>query len=142
VVAWRAEVAQLQDEGVDVVLRVMNPRRRGVAEEIVRAAEIHHVDVIVCGTRGFGAAARGGTVARRLPQLAPCPVLLVSERAAELSRHVDPHVERIDVSAERLNDWIHRGEVTRRHRTYFPGYSTHPERSRAPEFRIARSTPG
>jgi nucleotide-binding universal stress UspA family protein len=88
IVALRAEVAQLQDEGVDVVLRLKMPRR-SLVEEIVRAAEIHDVDVIVCGTRGFGAAVEGGAVARRLPQLAPCPVLLVSERAAERSRHLD-----------------------------------------------------
>jgi nucleotide-binding universal stress UspA family protein len=87
VVALRAEVAQLQDEGVDVVFRVMSPRRSPV-EEIVRAAEIYDVDLIVCGTRGFGAAAQGGTIAKRLPNLAPCPVLLVSERAAERSRHL------------------------------------------------------
>jgi len=84
-VALRAEVAQLEDDGVDVVLRVRSPRRSAL-EEIVRAAEIHDVDVIVCGTRGFGAATEGGTIARRLPPLAPCPVILVSERAAERSR--------------------------------------------------------
>jgi nucleotide-binding universal stress UspA family protein len=88
IVALHAEVAQLEDEGVDVVLRVIGPRRSPV-DEIVRAAEIHDVDVIVCGTRGFGAAAQGGTIAKRLPHLAPCPVLLVSERAADRSRHAD-----------------------------------------------------
>jgi nucleotide-binding universal stress UspA family protein len=85
VVALQAEVAQLQEEGVDVVLRVLSPRRSPV-EEIVRAAETYDVDVIVCGTSGFGAAAQVGTIAERLPNLAPCPVLLVSERAAERSR--------------------------------------------------------
>jgi nucleotide-binding universal stress UspA family protein len=87
IVALHAEVAQLQEEGVDVLFRVMDPRR-GTVEEIVRAAEIHDVDVIVCGTRGFGAAAQGGTIAQRLPDLAPCPVLLVSERAGERSQHL------------------------------------------------------
>jgi nucleotide-binding universal stress UspA family protein len=53
-----AEVAQLADEGVEVVLRVMSPRRSAV-DEIVRAAEIHDVDVIVCGTRGFRGAVQG-----------------------------------------------------------------------------------
>jgi nucleotide-binding universal stress UspA family protein len=91
IVALQAEVAQLEDEGVDVVLRVMSPRRSPV-DEIVRAAEIHDVDVIVCGTRGFGAATQGGTIAKRLPQLAPCPVVLVSERAADRWRHADPRV--------------------------------------------------
>jgi nucleotide-binding universal stress UspA family protein len=91
VVALRAEIAQLEEEGVNVVLRVMNPRRGPVAE-IVRAAEIHDVDVIVCGTSGFGASERGGTVARLLPHLAPCPVLLVSEHAAERWGHPDPRV--------------------------------------------------
>ena len=87
VVALHAEVAQLQDEGVDAVFRVVTPRR-SLVEEIVRAAEIHDVDVIVCGTRGFGAAAQAGTIAQRLPDLAPCPVLLVSERAGDRSRHL------------------------------------------------------
>lgn len=85
IVALRAEVTQLQNEGFGVVLRVMMPRN-SLVEEIVRAAEIHDVDVIFCGTRGFGAATGGGTVARHLPGLAPCPVMLVSERAAERSR--------------------------------------------------------
>jgi hypothetical protein len=61
----------------------MSPRR-GAVDEIVR-------DVIVCGTRGFGGAVHGGTIAKRLPQIAPCPVLLVSERAADRSRNADLH---------------------------------------------------
>ena len=93
VVALRAEIAQLEEEGVNVVLRVMNPRRGPVAE-IVRAAEIHEVEVIVCGTSGFGASERGGTVARLLPHLAPCPVLLVSEHAAERRRDPEPRAGR------------------------------------------------
>jgi nucleotide-binding universal stress UspA family protein len=92
VVALQAEVAQLEEEGVDVVLRVMSPRR-GPVEEIARAAEIHDVDVIVCGTRGFGTAVESGTVARRLPQLAPCPVLLVSEHAAERTGNLDQRTD-------------------------------------------------
>jgi nucleotide-binding universal stress UspA family protein len=79
IVALQAEVAQLEDEGVDVVLRVMSPRRSPV-DEIARAAEIHDVDVIVCGTRGFGGAVHGGTIAKRLPQLAPCPAPRVPRR--------------------------------------------------------------
>jgi nucleotide-binding universal stress UspA family protein len=103
IVALRAEVAQLQDEGVDVVLRVVGPRR-SLGEEIVRAAEIYEADVIACGTRGFGAAVGGGTVAQWLPLLARCPVLLVSERAAERSQHVDDHVELAGGSVGRLVD--------------------------------------
>ena len=87
IVALRAEIAQLEDEGVNAVLRMLGPRRSPV-DEIVRAAEIYDVDVIVCGTHGFGAATEGGTIARRLPALAPCPVILVSARAGERSEQV------------------------------------------------------
>ena len=55
------------------------------AGEIAKAAEVHGADIIVCGTRGFGvvAGAIAGSVAMRLPHLASCPVIVVSERAAE-----------------------------------------------------------
>ncbi len=78
-----AEVDALRAEGVDVTL-VVDVTHHGVAGEIASAAEEHDADVIVCGTRGLGSVAGvfSGSVAMRLPHLAGCPVLVVSERAA------------------------------------------------------------
>jgi nucleotide-binding universal stress UspA family protein len=79
----RAQVARLRDEEVDVLL-IIETTHHNPAGEIAKTAEEHHADVIVCGTRGFGivAGAVAGSVAMRLPHLAPCPVVVVSEQAA------------------------------------------------------------
>jgi nucleotide-binding universal stress UspA family protein len=49
------------------------------AEEIVKYARAHHIDVIVVGTHGRGPLARVliGSVAERVVRTAPCPVLTV-----------------------------------------------------------------
>ena len=80
----RAQVDQLQEDGIRAAL-VVKTTRHSTAGEIVRAAEVEEADVIVCGTRGFGVVAGvvAGSVAMRLPHLAPCPVIVVSEHAAE-----------------------------------------------------------
>jgi nucleotide-binding universal stress UspA family protein len=85
-VKLRAQVSALRDEGVDVEL-VVTTTRRSTVGEIVRTAEIYEADAIVCGTRGFGivAGALAGSVAMRLPHLASCPVVVVSEQAADRS---------------------------------------------------------
>ncbi len=87
----RGQVDQLKADGVDAEL-VVETIHHNAAGEIAKAADIHQADVIVCGTRGFGvvAGAVAGSVAMRLPHLASCPVIVVSERAAErsaLTRH-------------------------------------------------------
>jgi nucleotide-binding universal stress UspA family protein len=49
------------------------------SEAILNAAETHHADLIVMGTRGRGAV-EGllfGSVSRKVAHLAPCPVLLI-----------------------------------------------------------------
>ena len=76
-------VKQLQADGVDVEL-VVETTFHGAAGEIVKAAEDYKADVIVCGSRGFGVVAGtlAGSVAMRLPHLATCPVVVVSEKAA------------------------------------------------------------
>jgi nucleotide-binding universal stress UspA family protein len=80
----RAQVDELTQDGIDGELLV-ETTHRNTAGEIARIAETHHADVIVCGTRGFGivAGAVAGSVAMRLPHVASCPVVVVSEKAAE-----------------------------------------------------------
>jgi nucleotide-binding universal stress UspA family protein len=77
------QVEQLQADGIDAEL-ILETTFHSPAGEIVKAAEDHHADVIVCGSRGFGivAGAVAGSVAMRLPHLAACPVVVVSEKAA------------------------------------------------------------
>lgn len=78
-----AQVDELRDEGIDAVLMV-ETTHHNTAGEIARAADACHADVIVCGTRGFGivAGAVAGSVAMRLPHVASCAVVVVSEKAA------------------------------------------------------------
>jgi nucleotide-binding universal stress UspA family protein len=77
------QLEELKADGIDADL-VIEPTHHNTAGEIAKAAEVHGADVIVCGTRGFGvvAGAIAGSVAMRLPHLASCPVIVVSERAA------------------------------------------------------------
>lgn len=89
------QVEALLADGTDVKLVVV-VTHHGPAGEIAAAAEAHEADVIVCGTRGLGSVAGvfAGSVAMRLPHVAGCPVLVVSERAArrhELADHVGAH---------------------------------------------------
>lgn len=79
-----AQVEQLRADGIDAEL-VVESTRHNMAGQIAKAAEAHDAEVIVCGTRGFGvvAGAVAGSVAMRLPHVASCPVIVVSEKAAE-----------------------------------------------------------
>ncbi len=83
-VKLRAQIEQLQAGGLNVEL-VVKTTNDATAGEIAKAAEVHDADAIVCGTRGFGvvAGAVAGSVAMRLPHLASCPVIVVSEKAAQ-----------------------------------------------------------
>jgi nucleotide-binding universal stress UspA family protein len=78
------QVEGLKADGVDATL-VVDVTRHTVAGEIAKAAETHEADAIVCGTRGLNAVAGAlaGSVAMRLPHVAPCPVIVISEQAAE-----------------------------------------------------------
>lgn len=80
----RAQVDELRDSGIDATL-IVETTHHNTAGEIARAAEDCNADAIVCGTRGFGivAGAVAGSVAMRLPHVASCPVVVVSEKAAE-----------------------------------------------------------
>lgn len=80
----RAQVDQLKADGIDAEL-IVETTHHNTAGEIAKAAEIYSAEAIVCGTRGFGvvAGAVAGSVAMRLPHLASCPVVVVSEKAAE-----------------------------------------------------------
>jgi nucleotide-binding universal stress UspA family protein len=78
-----AQVEHLQEKGIDAEL-VIDVTHHDRAGEIAKAADTMGADAIVCGTRGFGVVAGtvAGSVALRLPHLAVCPVVVVSERAA------------------------------------------------------------
>jgi nucleotide-binding universal stress UspA family protein len=78
------QVAELKLDGVDAQL-LIETTRHNRAGEIARIAKARNADVIVCGSRGFGVVAGvvAGSVAMRLPHVASCPVVVVSERAME-----------------------------------------------------------
>jgi nucleotide-binding universal stress UspA family protein len=80
------QIEELREEGIDAKLLV-ETTHRNTAGEIARTAETCRADAIVCGTRGFGvvAGAVAGSVAMRLPHVASCPVVVVSEKAMERS---------------------------------------------------------
>ena len=82
--AIRNRVDALRADGIDAEL-VVETTHHSAPGEIARAAEVYAADVIVCGTRGFGLVAGvvAGSVAMRLPHVASCPVVVVSERAAQ-----------------------------------------------------------
>ena len=81
------QVDALRAEGIEVTL-VVDVTHHNAAGEIAAAAKEHDADVIVCGTRGLGSVAGvfAGSVAMRLPHVAACPVLVVSEQAARRRR--------------------------------------------------------
>jgi len=80
----RTQVDELNNRGVDAQL-VVDVTHEHPVGEIAKAAEEFGAEVIVCGTRGFGIVGGlvAGSVAMRLPHVAGCPVLVVSERAME-----------------------------------------------------------
>jgi nucleotide-binding universal stress UspA family protein len=80
----RGQVDELNARGIDAQLVIDVSHQRPVGE-IAKAAEEYGADVVVCGTRGFGivAGAVAGSVAMRLPHVAGCPVLVVSEKAMQ-----------------------------------------------------------
>lgn len=79
-----AQVEALRSDGIDAQF-VVETTHHTTPGEIAKAAETHGANAIVCGTRGFGAVkgAVAGSVAMRLPHLASCPVVIVSEQAAK-----------------------------------------------------------
>ena len=75
---------QSNSDGIDACL-VVETTHHNTVGQIAKAAEEGKADVIVCGSRGFGvvAGAVAGSVAMRLPHVASCPVVIVSEKAME-----------------------------------------------------------
>lgn len=76
------QVAKLQAEGMDVSLEVDQVTISGPAHPIAAAATTAQADLIVLGSVGSGPL-RGlllGSVAHRLLQISPCPVLVVPHR--------------------------------------------------------------
>ena len=78
------QVDELRSEGIDAEL-VVETTHHATPGVIAKAAQNYGAGTIVCGTRGFGVAAGAvaGSVAMRLPHLAACPVVVVSEQAAK-----------------------------------------------------------
>jgi nucleotide-binding universal stress UspA family protein len=76
------KVEALQQDGVDIEL-VVRRSHREAADVVAAAAAELGADVIVCGTRGFGALAGVflGSFTQRLLHIAPCPVIAVPERS-------------------------------------------------------------
>jgi hypothetical protein len=72
--------------------------RGDAAEEIVRYARLHGIDLIVLGTHGRTGVSRVlmGSVAERVVRTAPCPVLTVppADAVAENARVLPPAVYR------------------------------------------------
>lgn len=78
----QGQVAQLQQEGIDVKAVLDVARGGHVPPHIAEVAESEGADVIVVGTRGHTAIAGLllGSVTQRLLHIAPCPVLAVPNR--------------------------------------------------------------
>jgi nucleotide-binding universal stress UspA family protein len=75
------QVDELKNKGVDIELVIRRSRRE--PDDIVASTTTQvGGDVIVCGTRGFGALAGAflGSFTQRLLHVAPCPVLAVPGR--------------------------------------------------------------
>ena len=78
----RRDVDELRRTGHHAEL-VLRSGTRDPADVVAEIAEEVDADLLVCGSRGHGALAGAvvGSVAHRLLHVAPCPVLVVSERA-------------------------------------------------------------
>ena len=78
------KVYELEHDGVDIELVVRRSHREAPDVVAAAAAELGG-DVIVCGTRGFGAFAGAflGSFTQRLLHVAQCPVVAVPERCVE-----------------------------------------------------------
>ncbi|HET6850570.1 MAG TPA: universal stress protein [Gaiellales bacterium] len=81
----REWVERVRHEGGQVDLRVETTAAGDAAEAIAAAAQDEHADVIVLGTRGHSqmTGLLLGSVAQRLPHVAPCPVLVVPPTEAQ-----------------------------------------------------------
>jgi len=75
----REWVEGVRHDGAKVELRVETTVVGGAADAIAEAARDEQADVIVLGTRGHSQVTGllVGSVAQRLPHVAPCPVLVV-----------------------------------------------------------------
>src|SRR5579863_982285 len=76
------QVAKLKADGIDAEFEVHQVKVSGPAHAIADAATIAQADLIVLGSVGSGPL-KGlllGSVAHRLLQIAPCPVLVVPHR--------------------------------------------------------------
>jgi nucleotide-binding universal stress UspA family protein len=82
VVALHHLVEQLRDEGIDAALATGEAPAGGADKPIVELAQKADVDLLVIGNRGHGPLAGMflGSVALRLIQNAPFPVLMVPSR--------------------------------------------------------------
>lgn len=77
----RRQIDEAAKAGIPATLEVHTSMTGGPAHIVGEAAERLGGDVIVCGTRGHTALAGIflGSVAQRLPHVAPCPILIVPD---------------------------------------------------------------
>lgn len=82
----RSVVSDVTESGIKAVLRVVNFPGMQPAQAIADLASEVGADMIVVGTRGHSPVGGvfAGSVAQRLLQIAPCPVLAVPPGAAAL----------------------------------------------------------
>ena len=78
-VKLQTQASTAQEEGLQVTMMIAGGRQEGAGQVIADAAREADADLIVVGTRGLSAVAGLllGSVAQRLLQLAPCPVVAV-----------------------------------------------------------------
>jgi nucleotide-binding universal stress UspA family protein len=90
----RGQVDVLRARGYDVELALSSNGLDDVPHLIARAAERHRADLIVVGTHGRGAipSALFGGIAKQLPHLAACPVLVVPLQARPVANGLLPRV--------------------------------------------------
>ena len=77
--AIRKQVEDLKQEGLDATLQLADVAAGGVAHVIAEIADKERADLIVVGTRGYGALAGTlvGSVTHQLLHITRCPLLVV-----------------------------------------------------------------
>lgn len=95
--AWlRRRASELSRGGLAVTIHTPQAPARAVADRVVEIARDQDADLIVIGTRGRSpmVGAVLGSVAQRLLHIAPCPVLAIPDRCADV-----PGDERVAAAA-------------------------------------------
>jgi nucleotide-binding universal stress UspA family protein len=91
---------RLQDDGVDATVLWSRTTTRNIAQKILDLVGAAHADVLVIGNRGHGSVINLllGSVATRLLQAAPLPIITVPPRSAPGSGHRGHHAFESEVA--------------------------------------------